>query len=363
MRGFKFFPKTILSLLLVLFASSLLSTQTPVPLPIINVKDYGAKGDGVSDDTDEIQAAIDAADKLGGAIVFVPTGHYLVSSTLTLGSNMQFLGSSASYAGTGGTRIRLVGGAETYMITNKDDINGNRYITIKNMYLIGGGIKFTKVKNATLEALKFNHIKQDAIHLFYSGTNKILGIDAMNIKRHGIFLNASPDCYIGGGSQITTSGNGIGIFLYNYSDNCIVDGNFVFMCDIGILMHKTDWCQLIGNRSNTNKRDGIRLVNSDECLLIGNHCYDNHSDLNASRSGMLLAVAYNGTCSGNVVLGNISINHVTSNQLYGIKLAPNCKDNIVMGNNVRNNVNYGIYDQSGRFNLISNNLGSLLQNK
>ena len=361
MRGFKFFPKTILSLLLVLFTSSLLSTQTPVPLPIINVKDYGAKGDGVSDDTDEIQAAIDAADKLGGAIVFVPTGHYLVSSTLTLGSNIQFLGSSASYAGKRGTRITLVGSSDTYLIVNKNSVGGNSYIVIKNIYLSGAGIKFTRVKHATLEALKFNHIKQDAIYLFYSGENKILGIDTMNIKRHGIFLNVSPDCYIGSGCSITATG--VGIYLLDSSGNSIISDNFTFMCNIGIFIYKSDWCQLIGNRSNTNKRDGINLLDSDECLLIGNHCYDNHSDLRASRSGMIFAVSSNGTCSGNIVLGNISINHGTSNQLYGIKLGPNCENNIIMGNNVINNVNRGIFDQSGRFNLISNNLLLRRENK
>ncbi len=45
---------------------------------IINVKDYGATGDGVTDDTAAVQAAIDAAPN-GGGIVF-PRGIYKVSS-------------------------------------------------------------------------------------------------------------------------------------------------------------------------------------------------------------------------------------------------------------------------------------------
>lgn len=41
-----------------------------------NVKMYGAKGDGVADDTDAIQAAIDACCKAGGGTVFIPNGIY-----------------------------------------------------------------------------------------------------------------------------------------------------------------------------------------------------------------------------------------------------------------------------------------------
>ncbi len=61
----------------------------------INVKDFGAKGDGVTDDTASIQAAIDYAFTLGGDVgysgfwirgskVFIPKGEYKISSTLVV---------------------------------------------------------------------------------------------------------------------------------------------------------------------------------------------------------------------------------------------------------------------------------------
>ncbi|MBD1554162.1 glycosyl hydrolase family 28-related protein [Pseudomonas typographi] len=46
---------------------------------IFNVKDYGAVGDGVTDDTAAIQAAVDAAAAAGGGQVYVPSGTYIVS--------------------------------------------------------------------------------------------------------------------------------------------------------------------------------------------------------------------------------------------------------------------------------------------
>ena len=49
-----------------------------------NVMDYGAYGDGTTDDTDAIQAAIDAAEAQGHGTVQVPAGTYRVASGLTV---------------------------------------------------------------------------------------------------------------------------------------------------------------------------------------------------------------------------------------------------------------------------------------
>lgn len=53
-----------------------------------NVKDpaYGAKGDGLNDDTTAIQAAINAAGAAGGGTVYFPAGTYRTTSTLTISS-------------------------------------------------------------------------------------------------------------------------------------------------------------------------------------------------------------------------------------------------------------------------------------
>jgi hypothetical protein len=51
---------------------------------IYSVKDYGALGDGVRDDTTAIQAAITAAAAAGGGVVYFPTGTYLCSKVGTI---------------------------------------------------------------------------------------------------------------------------------------------------------------------------------------------------------------------------------------------------------------------------------------
>ena len=55
---------------------------------VVNVKDFGAVGDGVADDTAAIQAAINS----GAKEVFIPSGTYIVSTFITLRGNLKLHG-------------------------------------------------------------------------------------------------------------------------------------------------------------------------------------------------------------------------------------------------------------------------------
>lgn len=70
-----------------------LVTGTPAtPSPWLNVKDYGAKGDGTTDDTASIQAAINACFSAGGGFVWLPVGTYIVNGII-IKSNVNLAGS------------------------------------------------------------------------------------------------------------------------------------------------------------------------------------------------------------------------------------------------------------------------------
>jgi hypothetical protein len=78
-----------LLLLLAAYPALGVAETPPADAGVLNVRDFGAKGDGVTDDTKALIAAIDAAGPDTGPnfwrtrIVYLPPGTYLVSDTLT----------------------------------------------------------------------------------------------------------------------------------------------------------------------------------------------------------------------------------------------------------------------------------------
>jgi len=73
-----------------------------------NVMDFGAVGDGVTNDRDAVQAAIDSVKATGG-VVYFPVGTYLINTTLDLNNvrNITLLGQSTLASGPKASIIKL----------------------------------------------------------------------------------------------------------------------------------------------------------------------------------------------------------------------------------------------------------------
>ena len=116
-----------------------------------SVKDFGAKGDGVSDDTSALQAALTYLQTSGGSLFF-PVGVYRTSATLTLTSANGFtiygnnatikkLDSAPIAGGYGGIQFVSCSNGAIYNL----NLDGNRAargalsITSSHQYDIQGG--------------------------------------------------------------------------------------------------------------------------------------------------------------------------------------------------------------------------------
>jgi hypothetical protein len=124
---------------------------------VFNVKDFGAWGDGFRDDTASIQSAIDAAKTAGGGVIYLPTGEYIVTDSLTIDfGNVTLLGS-----GIGATLVNFTPTSGATCLTIKG-VAGNliRNIIVKSLTFKGGnsstddGIEITKASNVRLESLE-----------------------------------------------------------------------------------------------------------------------------------------------------------------------------------------------------------------
>lgn len=102
----------------------------------VSVKDFGAVGDGVADDTVAIQAAINAVFAAGGGTVYFPSGTYLVSTiALAWGSastSIVFKG-----AGQNATTVQKTGGSTTSVFNISASSSDGSYSEFVDMKIVG----------------------------------------------------------------------------------------------------------------------------------------------------------------------------------------------------------------------------------
>ncbi|HEY5668023.1 MAG TPA: glycosyl hydrolase family 28-related protein [Candidatus Saccharimonadales bacterium] len=122
------------------------TTTTVAPLPFYNVRDYGAKGDNVTDDTASIQAAINAL-PAGGGVVWLPAGRYIIAGTLTIPNDIAVTLQGAGMgnpSGAYGTKLKRSGTG--LMINAVATGSSNITLDVRDMELSGNGTSGDLVK-------------------------------------------------------------------------------------------------------------------------------------------------------------------------------------------------------------------------
>lgn len=99
-----------------------------VNLPWINVKDFGALGDGSTDDINSIQSALNQ----GTQTIIFPKGTYVVSQSISIPSDRHLILFD-------GTIVKLKSLSDTLLVTNSDWDDGNHNITIEGGIWDGNG--------------------------------------------------------------------------------------------------------------------------------------------------------------------------------------------------------------------------------
>ncbi|MBQ2676339.1 MAG: right-handed parallel beta-helix repeat-containing protein [Clostridia bacterium] len=225
---------------------------------MLNVRDFGAKGDGVTDDTAAIQAAIDKAAENKNTVCF-PAGVYMCAElTLHAGVGLQGVGNNWGYSFMGGSELRL----------NRDDAK----------YLIN----ITEAMNCMIAGLCIDGNKRmgENIHgLYKKGNNKAHKEDSYKIERCRIGGFSGDGVHIEGGWCYTIRqcnicnniGNGI---LAEACDGFIIDnwlsgngqagfGSYYWCCSTIFTANRIEW----------NKKAGIFILCGCDFNFNGN-CFD-----------------------------------------------------------------------------------------
>lgn len=203
-----------------------------------SVAEFGAKGDGVTDDTAAIQAAIDAVHAEGGGEVHIPSGTYILSNSLTIYSYIKLIGSS-QYAVT--IKQTNVNAAHIYAT---DVI----YPTIKDITFVGlgmdsaggGGIFLTRQNNDNTEGVNFENVT--VRNCAGSGITISCPITSVFTNVVCLGLVGSGFSFYGGGTSvvmnacyaITCTEAGFDFNQLNYS---VLNACAVEVCGIGYYLH------------------------------------------------------------------------------------------------------------------------------
>lgn len=247
---------------------------------IVSVKDFGAAGDGVIDDITSITAAINALPATGGAIVF-PTGTYLVSNPITIGTSL--------------SNITLI--AMGYAVIKK---NANTH-----------GV-FIQGNNNTVQGLVVNGNGKSSGGIYCTGANNRIILNRVtNNGGIGIGQNGtSTTCYNNmiALNQVDgiTNNTGIGSSFADYS---IVFGNTIQMSTggaEGLACNAPTNC-IFGFNTATGSFGGAGGIGCDQAIQttwIGNLSHGNNNGFNA--------VEHNGGGVSNAVIGNVLVSNTNS---------------------------------------------------
>lgn len=301
---------------------------------VVSVKDFGATGDGVTDDAAAIQAAVNAA--TANQTIYFPPGTYAVGAS--------------GIAVTNKTGVTLLGDGAIILITAISTLTTNL------------GVATIRLSGCTRSGVRG------------------LEINGNGIASSAIGFNACTECFVDGATvyasgvngQITSSNGGL---RNEFTDNLVYSGNLpasrgLWLGNLNASDMETD-IFVSGNTVRNNPASGI-VVSSNGGRVIGNHARTNEG------SGIVLPGA-NGFAAKNLTVSN---NYCIDNLFVGIQsdivgystpadlttditISGNvCNFNrsggiyagdterwVITGNTCTNNVNSGIQADNRSFNI------------
>lgn len=344
----------------------------------VSVKDFGAVGDGATDDTAAIQDAIDYAALVYGEVL-LPRGAYKISTGLQLKTTVSIKGdgqdaSELRYYGSGGTALKLEGTAldQLTKVNLRDfsvydygtGVNGVnmvqcQYSTLSNMRIYGftNGVSLQNCWNDLFTFVTADANTQDGFNFTSTDANalQLIGCQGLANGRAGLYTEGGR-AVIAVGSTFEANGQ-YGVYIaagaanrpLNYTfTGCYIEGNGTYevYCDSdyaydprGIIFRDCYFEAITGKASVA-----IRVVDSLGFLVDG--CtFDNQG---ATYSHSLYAAA--GGNAQNIVWGR-NVDTSTSGVYMEVAYSDATKNEAFAAG--RFTISGGVIDSANTYNITS----------
>ena len=310
-----------------------------------------------TDDTTEIQAAIDFVFNAGGGELFFPKSSYLFSSTLTVGQRVFMVGEGGFFKNqytndefeAGGSALIMAPGSNANGIRFRYDAaagetiadyrlnSGIRHMVIHglrsesqatgstDLNSSGYGIYLQGARYIRLDSVLVTKWAQDGLRCeSYDYGTGALSCNNLDIRGNAFLSNAGRGCLLTAGDSIFTS-NQVG---YNGSTGLSVAG-------FGVCSNNLIW---------NNQGDGVTMsATNAEPIFVSNKVYDN------ADSGVVLSSGGCTIVGCNILRNNTAGNTGSAADRSGIYIASTDTEAItIVGNSVGNDggatdQDYGIY--------------------
>lgn len=235
----------------------------------VNVKWFGAKGDGVADDTTAIVAAINLSGGTphGASSIALPGGNFIVSS-LDINANVNIVG-----AGREGTTITVTGFGTyaflKYGVLLRGSGPGEGYVSLTGVYVKVQSTETSQIgilitKRALLTDVRVKNAPGDGIYLH-----------SVNVSTETPYFSRFESVWStnNGGAGIKITGNCNGCQFIN----CEANGNNehgIHAAPIGSPVNLVN-TQIVGGQASYNKKHGIFLENGWYHYITDLYCEQN----------------------------------------------------------------------------------------
>lgn len=289
---------------------------------VVNVKDFGAEGDGVTDDTSAIQLALgNVFDGSAPAkTVFFPIGTYLISSTLEVPPNCVLIGAGRFSTNTTGSLIKQSHNGVGVRFVRRNAMPGSLYhkggvIRMAFTTTAGGGsstklIELGDSSSVTTSVGCWNVFIRDCTLRYATTGYGIYSAHSQEAIIDGNFIDAVKfpiyyntvvaSCRITNNTLLDESAisGAVGVFMRPGSlggaVGCDITGNYIIGFDNGMHLTSIGGAHIVGNAFEACRKDALHLTEYllDEVTADGTGCFSCNIDGNTFINWAASAAGY-----------------------------------------------------------------------